>query len=100
MLNRLGYETGIDLYKILDSSDLAEKQFIGNHYHKRIQLVLLVALSGVFSAFKKHVLRVAGEYNVDPRDIFVELGRRRVVGGQEDLIVEVAIELSNKRVKK
>ena len=51
-------------------------------------------IAGVFSGFAIPVKRVAVEYAVDPRDIFMELGRRKVVGGQEDLIVEVALELA------
>lgn len=95
VLNRLGYETGIDLYKILDSSDIAEKQFI-KIKPSTDSISIVSGLSGVFSAFKKHVMRIAEEYKIDPRDVFVELGKRRVVGGQEDIIVEVAIELAKK----
>jgi 4-hydroxy 2-oxovalerate aldolase len=51
----------------------------------------------VFSGFSKHVMRVSKEYNVDPRDVFFELGKRKVVAGQEDMIVEVALQLSNKQ---
>ena len=39
----------------------------------------------------------AAEYNLDPRDIFFELGRRKVVAGQEDMIIEVANELSRQK---
>jgi len=45
------------------------------------------------------VAAAAKEYGVDPRDIFFELGRRRVVGGQEDKIVEVAMELRDGKVR-
>ena len=56
-----------------------------------IQPVSIVSgLAGVFSGFIKHVNRVAAEYNLDPRDIFYELGKRKVVAGQEDMIIEVA----------
>ena len=54
---------------------------------------IISGLAGVFSGFSKHVDRIAEQYKVDPRDIFFELGRRGVVGGQEDLIIEVASEL-------
>ncbi len=99
VLEKLGYDTGIDLYKILDSSDLAEKEIM--NVNPSIDSISIVSgLSGVFSAFKKHVIRISSEYKVDPRDVFFELGKRKVVGGQEDLIVEVAIELSNKKKNK
>jgi 4-hydroxy 2-oxovalerate aldolase len=51
----------------------------------------------VFSGFAKPVERAAIEFKVDPRDIFFELGKRKVVAGQEDMIVEVAAELARRR---
>jgi 4-hydroxy 2-oxovalerate aldolase len=92
VLARMGYETGIDLYKILDASDLAEKQLI--KVVPTISSVSVVSgLSGVFSGFLKPVSRIAAEFELDPRDIFFELGKRKVVAGQEDIIIEVAKQL-------
>lgn len=54
---------------------------------------IVSGLAGVFSGFKKPVLDIAAREGVDPRDVFFELGRRQVVAGQEDLIVEVALAL-------
>lgn len=96
VLEKMGYSTGIDLYKILDAADIAEKEMI-----KVIPSIksesIVSGLSGVFSGFLKPVNRIAQKYGVDPRDIFFELGRRQVVAGQEDLIIEVAQELSHRR---
>jgi 4-hydroxy 2-oxovalerate aldolase len=93
VLGRMGYETGIDLYKMLDASDLAEKELI-----KEIPTIkstsIVSGLAGVFSGFAKPVNRISAEYNVDPRDVFFELGRRKVIAGQEDLIIEVAAGLA------
>jgi 4-hydroxy 2-oxovalerate aldolase len=90
---RMGIETGIDLYKCLDCGDVAEKSLIETI--PTISSVSIVSgMAGVFSGFAKHVQRAAKEFSVDPRDIFFELGRRGVVAGQEDLIIEVAIGLS------
>jgi 4-hydroxy 2-oxovalerate aldolase len=58
---------------------------------------VISGLSGVFSGFSKHVNRISKEYKVDPRDVYVELGKRRVVGGQEDLIIEVVMNLVNRK---
>lgn len=95
VLHRMGYETGIDLYKVLDASDLAEKQLM-----KVVPTIsstsVVSGLSGVFSGFLKHVNRISGEFGLDPRDVFFELGKRRVVAGQEDLIIEVAKGLASK----
>lgn len=92
VLERMGYETGIDLYKILDVGDLAEIELL-----EQVQSIsstsVASGLSGVFSGFLKPVNRVAKEFDLDPRDIFFELGKRKVVAGQEDIIIEVAKEL-------
>ncbi|MFZ2456925.1 MAG: 4-hydroxy-2-oxovalerate aldolase [Candidatus Altiarchaeia archaeon] len=98
VLEKMGYSTGIDLYKILDASDIAEKEVINGIPAIR-PTSIVSGLAGVFSGFSKQVERVGTEYGVDPRDIFFELGKRKVVAGQEDSIVEVAIELSKKRMK-
>ena len=93
VLEKMGYTTGIDLYKILDAADLAEKEIL--EVLPSIKSTSIVSgLAGVFSAFSIHVNRIAKEYNVDPRDIFFELGRRKIVGGQEDMIIEIAALLS------
>lgn len=97
VLEKMGYSTGIDLYKILDASDIAEKEVIKDL--PSIKPVSIVSgLAGVFSGFSKQVERVASEYSVDPRDIFFELGKRKVIAGQEDSIVEVAIELKRRKI--
>ena len=98
VFERLGIETGIDLYKVLDCGDLAETSLV--EVVPTISSVSVVSgVAGVFSGFAKHVFRVAKEYQVDPRDVFFELGRRKVVAGQEDLIIEVALNLSQKEQK-
>lgn len=96
VFGRLGIETGIDLYKALDAADIVEKAIMETTPYVSSSS-LVSGLSGVFSGFAKHVSLAAKEYGVDPRDIFFELGARKVVGGQEDKIVEVAMELQDKK---
>jgi 4-hydroxy 2-oxovalerate aldolase len=95
VLERMGYSTGIDFYKLLDAADLAEATLM-----KEIPTIkstsIVSGLSGVFSGFMKPVDRVSKQYGVDPRDVFFELGRRKIIAGQEDLIIEVAADLSAK----
>jgi 4-hydroxy 2-oxovalerate aldolase len=92
VLHRLGYETGIDLYKVLDLATFAEEELM--EVVPTISSTSVVSgLAGVFSGFLKPANRIAAEYGVDARDIFFELGRRGVVAGQEDLILEVAQDL-------
>jgi 4-hydroxy 2-oxovalerate aldolase len=93
VLGRLGYQTGIDLYKMFDASDVAEHQF-GRAIPCVKPLSVVSGLAGVVSAFTKQVERISEFYDVDGRDVLFELGRRRVVAGQEDVIVQVAVQLA------
>ncbi|MFB5762607.1 4-hydroxy-2-oxovalerate aldolase [Paenibacillus medicaginis] len=95
VMEKMGYETGIDLFKLLDAADTAEDSFLKVPYVNSTSIVS--GLTGVFSGFAKPVDRIAKKYNVDPKDIFYELGKRKVVAGQEDIILEVAVSLSQSR---
>ncbi|MEV6347152.1 4-hydroxy-2-oxovalerate aldolase [Actinoplanes sp. NPDC051851] len=92
VLERLGYPTGIDLYRLLDAADLAERELMPAPPTISSESIVS-GLAGVFSGFRNRVLDVAAREQVDPRDIFFELGRRQAVAGQEDLIVDVAMSL-------
>lgn len=98
VLERLGYGTGIDLYKILDAADLAEEILM-----KEIPAIrsanVVSGMAGVFSGFMKPVTRIAKQFDIDPRDILFELGRRKIVAGQEDIILEVAKTLALRATK-
>ena len=99
VLHKLGYQTGIDLYGVLDLGDFAEESLM-----KVVPTVsstsIVSGMAGVFSGFLKPVRRIAAEYKLDPRDIFFDLGKRGVVAGQEDLILESAEQLAKaKRAK-
>jgi 4-hydroxy 2-oxovalerate aldolase len=95
VLDRLGYATGIDLYKVLDASDLAEKVLMPSAPAIK-PMSIVSGLAGVFSGFAKHVERISREYGVDPRDVLFELGRHKAVAGQEDFIIQVAMQLAEK----
>ncbi len=94
VLEKTGKRTGIDLYKMLDASDQVMPDIMGTEFGQD-SISIVSGQAGVFSAFKLHVLNAAKEFGVDPRDIFKELGKRKAVGGQEDMIVEVAEKLSS-----
>lgn len=55
---------------------------------------LLLGYAGVYGSFLLHAQRAAERFGVDVGDILLELGRRKVVGGQEDMILDVALELA------
>jgi len=95
VLEKMGYNTGIDLYKILDvANDVVAK------YMPRPQEVtgssLIMGYSGVYSSFLLHTEKAAKQFQIDERDVLVELGKMQAVGGQEDLIYEVAANIADK----
>jgi 4-hydroxy 2-oxovalerate aldolase len=57
---------------------------------------LAIGYAGVYSTFLLHAKRHAERLGLDPREILVELGRRRAVAGQEDWILDVALELAGR----
>ncbi len=97
-LDRLGCKTGVDLCKIRNAAeDIMRPRMPRPQIIDRASLVL--GYAGVYSSFLLHTYKAAERFKVEPLDILVELGRRKVVGGQEDMIVDVAYELSHKELK-
>ena len=98
VLDRMGYDTGLDLYGVMDvAEDVVEPLM---HRPQVIRTApLMLGYAGVYSSFLLHTYRAAEKFNLNPRDILVELGRRRMVGGQEDMIVDVAYQMSLEKKK-
>jgi 4-hydroxy-2-oxovalerate/4-hydroxy-2-oxohexanoate aldolase len=91
---RMGISTGVDLYRLMDvAEDLVVPLMDQPIRIDRESLVL--GYAGVYSSFLLFAQRAANKYGIAARDILVEMGRRRAVGGQEDLIEEVALELAS-----
>jgi len=96
VLDKLGYETGIDLWKIMDVAEEIVQPIMPKPV--RIGKVsLTMGYAGIYSSFLLHADRAAEKFGVDARDILVELGKLKLVGGQEDQIVEVALALAEKK---
>lgn len=95
VFDKMKVATDVDLYKIMDAAE----DIVAPKMH-RAQIVdrasLTLGWAGVYGSFLLHTYRAAEKFNVEPRDVLVELGRMKTVGGQEDLIIEVAYELSKK----
>jgi len=96
VLDRMDIETGINLYGIMDAAE--EKAAPRMRRPQLIdRLSLTIGWAGVYGSYLLPAERAAEKYRIDARDILVELGRRKTVGGQEDLIIAVASELAQIR---
>lgn len=93
VLERMGIDVGIDLYKMMDlAEEIVGPLIPGSQEIRKGSLVL--GYAGVYSSFLLHAERAGARFGLDPRDILMELGRMKVVGGQEDMILDVAAELA------
>lgn len=96
VLDRMGIETGIDLYKMMDLAEEVVAPILQTPQEiTRNSLVL--GYAGVYSSFLLHAKRAADRFGIDSRDILIELGNRKVVGGQEDMILDIAAEMAKQR---
>ena len=93
---KLGIRTGVDVFAILDAAeDVVRPTMDGECLLDRMSIVM--GYAGVYSSFLKHAYRAAERYGVSGAEILVRLGERKVVGGQEDMILDVAVEMANEK---
>jgi 4-hydroxy-2-oxovalerate/4-hydroxy-2-oxohexanoate aldolase len=96
VLDRMGVDHGIDLYKVMDvAEDLIVPLMDTPVRIDRDALIL--GYAGVYSSFLLFAKRAGEKYGVSSRDILVELGRRKTVGGQEDMIEDLALDMARAR---
>lgn len=96
VMKKMNYDVNADLFKTMDAST---KSLIPVLEAKGIKTntnldAMILGYAGCYSSFLLHSRRAAERFNVDVRDIIIELGNRKAVGGQEDWIIEVASDLS------
>jgi len=90
VLHKIGYSTGINEEALFECAEYIRSQFPPQEI---TPLSITSGLNGVFSGFKPHVEKAAKKYKVSGHRIFKELGKRKMVAGQEDQVIKVAKEL-------
>ena len=91
--NRMGIETGVDLFKIQDvAEDIVVPMM--DHPIRCDRDALTLGYAGVYSSFLLFAKRAEAKYKISAREILMELGRRGMVGGQEDMIEDAAITMA------
>lgn len=93
VLNRMGVETGIDLHKIEDAAEDIALPIMGKPTRISRDSITL-GYAGVYSSFLLFARRAEEKYGIDARTLLLELGRRGMVGGQEDMIEDLALDMA------
>ncbi|EPL15607.1 4-hydroxy-2-oxovalerate aldolase [Pseudomonas sp. CF161] len=94
--DRMGIITGVDVFKLADVAE--EKVFpLMEHIVRVDRDSLMLGYAGVYSSFLLFAKRAEQKYGVPSHEILLELGRRKTVGGQEDMIEDLALDMARER---
>ena len=94
--DRMGIETGIDLFKLMDVAEDIVLPMM-DHLVRVDRESLTLGFAGVYSTFLLHAKKAAHAYGIPARDILIELGRKKMIGGQEDMIQDTAMTMAKDR---
>jgi 4-hydroxy 2-oxovalerate aldolase len=96
VLDRLEINPGLDVFALMDAAEYVVKPIMPFQPMPDRDSIT-IGYAGVYSTFLLHAQRIGEMFGIDPRDILVELGRRKAVAGQEDWIMDVALDLAKKK---